>query len=131
MKIEIKKTIKRKIKLNKRKVKKLISQIIKEEGGKKVEEINITFVGKRYIQQLNLKYRNKNSPTNVISFPIKMNEKLLCDIYLCIDKIPTKMKKEKGIVFFIIHGVLHTLGYEHSVKMEEKENYYLSLWNSL
>jgi rRNA maturation RNase YbeY len=130
MKIEIKKTIKRKFKLNKTKVKKLISQIVKEEE-KKVKEINVTFVGKKYIQQLNFKYRNKNLPTNVIAFPIEIEKELLCDIYLCLDEMPRVMEKEEGAVFLIIHGVLHTLGYEHSEEMEKKGKYYLNLWNSL
>lgn len=86
-------------------------------------EISISFLltSNSEIKLLNQKYRNKNKPTNVLSFP--MNEKIenknyLGDVVISCEKIidesyEQNIKKYKYLSKMTIHGVLHLLGYKH------------------
>ncbi|WAI18416.1 MAG: rRNA maturation RNase YbeY [Buchnera aphidicola (Acyrthosiphon caraganae)] len=79
------------------------------------------------IKKLNFIYRNKNKPTNILSFPvnkfIKINHKLLGDLVLCkniIEKESLKYNKslESHWAHITIHGTLHLLGYDHQNSKE-------------
>jgi len=97
-----------------------IFKIIKFSSNK---EISISFLltSNSEIKLLNQKYRNKNKPTNVLSFP--MNEKIenknyLGDVVIACEKIidesyEQNIKKYKYLSKMTIHGVLHLLGYKH------------------
>ena len=86
-------------------------------------EVSISFLltSNSEIKLLNQRYRNKNKPTNVLSFP--MNEKFenknyLGDIVIACEKIidesyEQNIKKYKYLSKMTIHGVLHLLGYKH------------------
>jgi probable rRNA maturation factor len=86
-------------------------------------EISISFLltSNSEIKLLNQKYRNKNKPTNVLSFP--MNEKIenknyLGDVVIACEKIidesyEQNIKKYKYLSKMTIHGVLHLLGFKH------------------
>ena len=86
-------------------------------------EVSISFLltSNSEIKLLNQRYRNKNKPTNVLSFP--MNEKIenknyLGDVVISCEKIidessEQNMKKYKYLSKMTIHGVLHLLGYKH------------------
>ena len=86
-------------------------------------EVSISFLltSNSEIKLLNQKYRNKNKPTNVLSFP--MNEKIenknyLGDVVIACEKIidesyEQNIKKYKYLSKMTIHGVLHLLGYKH------------------
>ena len=82
------------------------------------------------IKKLNKKFRNKNKPTDILSFPfekkIKIKNKLyLGDIiisYNFMDKPKNqkiKLFKDKVIKTFI-HGFLHLLSFDH-VKLQDYE----------
>ena len=77
----------------------------------------------RNIKKLNKKFKNKNKPTDILSFPfntkiIKKNELYLGDIiisYNFMDKPKNQnfnLFKDKVIKTFI-HGFLHLLGFDH------------------
>ena len=92
----------------------------------------------RQIKQLNNKFRGKNCPTNVLSFPASLenyetkntltpgeanNFHELGDIAIAFDickkeATKSKVKFEHHVYHLIIHSVLHLLGFDH----EEEEN---------
>lgn len=84
--------------------------------------INISFVGDSEMLELNKKYKNKDYPTDVLSFNI--NEKLedgrmyLGDVVVNIEQA-SRQSSEYGndlkheIAELVEHGVLHLLGVHH------------------
>ena len=83
------------------------------------------------IKKLNKKFRNKNRPTDILSFPIKKKIRLkkndyLGDIIISFDfmnkpkKQSIKIFREKVIKTFI-HGFLHLLGFDHMKLREYKK----------
>mgnify|MGYP001322832060 FL=1 len=100
-----------------------VNQIFKIIKFSSNNEISISFLltSNSEIKLLNQRYRNKNKPTNVLSFP--MNEKIenknyLGDVVISCEKIidesfEQNIKKYKYLSKMTIHGVLHLLGYKH------------------
>lgn len=96
-------------------------------------EFNVIFVNNNKIKELNNTYRNINSETDVISFALEDYDKslyedrrILGDIYISLEKAEEQanvydhsLKRE--VLFLVIHGLLHLLGYDHMEKEEEIE----------
>ena len=105
-------------------------------------EISVTLTSDEQVRELNAKWRKKDKPTNVLSFPmadeldlsrarIADAELLLGDIILAHGVCETE-SREKAVTFqdhathLIVHGTLHLLGYDHQDErdaedMEERE----------
>ncbi|WP_428407169.1 rRNA maturation RNase YbeY [Hyphococcus sp.] len=72
---------------------------------------------------LNQRFRDKNNPTNVLSFPSGAEEGFLGDIALARETC-AREAAEKGIslhdhaAHLIIHGMLHLIGYDHETEEE-------------
>jgi probable rRNA maturation factor len=121
---------KKSLKINKKRLKLLATEVIKSESkGERDYEIGVTLVGNTYMRSLNKRYRNIDSPTDVLAFPIEIENKLLGDIYISIDKAYQQLQStetiETEISRLLIHGLLHLLGYEHSEQMFTKQEKYL------
>lgn len=105
-------------------LKKMVLQIAKREKIK-ASEVSITFVTLKKIQQLNKKYLKKNAPTDVLSFPMIDEKKLLGDIIIS-TKIARKQAKLIGhsfideVKFLTAHGMYHLLGYDHYTAKAKK-----------
>ena len=122
------------------KIKSLIKQIIPETELKEYLdhniEISILLTNDQEITELNQNYRNKNNPTNVLSFPaidfkkIKKNKNyltniqkqlgaiLLGDIILAYQTIHQESILQNKKFFhhlshLIVHSLLHLIGYDH------------------
>ena len=94
-------------------------------------EFNVIFVDIEKITQINKDYRNKDMPTDVISFAlednleIKLDHRVLGDIYICVEKAKSQAEEYghsllRELAFLMIHGLLHLLGYDHMTKEDEK-----------
>lgn len=92
-------------------IRRLIRKILKEEGYP-LNSLNIIFANDKYLKDLNKKFFNKNLPTNVISF----NMDDVSEIYVSLDQV----KKRVELYYYIIHGLLHIIGYDHQRKKEEE-----------
>ena len=83
--------------------------------------VNLSFISKKAIKELNSEFLKKGKPTNVLSFPstgLSFNDEILGDIAIC----PEIIKKEAAIQnkveqdhlsHLIIHSLLHLAGYDH------------------
>ncbi|HPS21352.1 MAG TPA: rRNA maturation RNase YbeY [Candidatus Paceibacterota bacterium] len=101
------------------------SNIKKDILGEKFE-LSIVFVTEKQSQEFNNRYRNKNNPTNILSFCLSKTEG---EILICPNIVKTQLKDfdrnlKEMIGFLVIHGMLHLKGMEHSDKMERAEKKY-------
>ena len=105
-------------------------------------ELSIRIVDKDEIQQLNASYRNKDKPTNVLSFPAELPEAvqipLLGDIIICAPIVEEEAREqqkstESHWAHMLIHGTLHLLGYDHidDTEAEIMEGVEIKLMQSL
>jgi len=105
-------------------------------------EISVTFVDDERIHELNKQFRNVDSSTDVLSFPLGENgvydvnpetgAKLLGDIVISLEHAVAQANAyehtlQREIAFLTVHSMLHLLGYDHvnggleRVRMREKE----------
>lgn len=98
-----------------------IAQAIEMEG-----EVSFLLTNDAAMQKLNKKYKSKDKPTNVLSFP--QNEKgLLGDIIISLETVQKEAQEQEKTFYdhfchMIVHGVLHLCGYDHEQsKKAQKE----------
>ena len=101
-------------------------------------EVSVTLCDNTYIKSLNHKFREKNAPTDVLSFPMYDEGELpkgtdadgttviLGDIVLSLERAEAQAAElghstEREIAFLCIHSTLHLLGYDHELSPEEEE----------
>ena len=91
-----------------------------------VQEISIFLTNNEKMRQLNLRFRKKNKPTDVLSFPINIVKKkigYLGDIAISYEIVNKRSKTSNFNYEFDkmwVHGYLHLLGYDHK-KIREFE----------
>ena len=93
---------------------------------KKSKNLTIFLTNNRKMKQLNKKFRNKNKPTDVLSFPFNDKNKKKKNIYLGDIAISYEIinRRSKTSNFFFefdkiwIHGYLHLLGHKHKKKKD-------------
>lgn len=99
------------------------------ESFKQAAELTIRIVDNQEIASLNSEYRNKQGPTNVLSFPADLPEEvelpLLGDIIISAPKVAeeaTQQQKplEAHWAHMVVHGTLHLIGYDH-IEPEEAD----------
>jgi len=88
------------------------------------KEINIILVSNEEIQNLNKTYRSIDNPTDVLTFPDDYLNNL-GDIFISLQMCESqayeyKHSFERELGFLVVHGLLHTLSYNH--KTIEDEN---------
>ena len=100
---------------------------------KKKQEFSILLTNNTKMKNLNLKFRKKNKPTDILSF--KSNNNIyIGDIAISYEIINKRSKLSNFFLEFDkmwIHGYLHLLGYNHKKiknfqKMNKKENLILN-----
>ncbi|WP_077338317.1 rRNA maturation RNase YbeY [Pseudocolwellia agarivorans] len=93
-------------------------------------ELTIRLVETKESQQLNHQYRQKDKPTNVLSFPFEVPEgidiNLLGDLIICADVVIKEAQEQNKKcddhwAHLVIHGCLHLLGYDHIKENEATE----------
>lgn len=100
--------------------------------------IQVVFCDDEYVLEINRKYLNHNTYTDIITFNYNDEyEGIGGDIFISLPRVKENAQ-QFGIQFdeelhrVIIHGILHLLGYDDqdntsTLEMRSKENYYLSL----
>ncbi len=113
-------------------LKKQAQKILK--GEKVTGHFNLIFCDNPYIHHLNLNFRKKNKPTDVLAF-IYPNEEIAGEVYISIEKAKTQAPDWGNSYYMelkrlVTHGFLHICGYDHIKAaerkiMESKEQHYL------
>lgn len=100
-------------------------------------ELSIVFVDNDRIQEINATYREKDQPTDVISFALEEEvdgeihvegvdlPRVLGDIIVSLPKALEQANThghsyERELGFLVVHGFLHLLGYDHMTAEDEK-----------
>lgn len=88
-------------------------------------EISLLITDDETIHQLNKEYRQKDRPTDVLSFPMD-DEVMLGDIVISLDTAKNQAQEreiglDREIAFLFIHGLLHLLGYDHETSVEDEK----------
>jgi len=81
-------------------------------------DIEVELLDDKHIAQLNEKFFSRPRPTNVISFPLDKASGHLGNVVVSVETVGPETRAlgytlEEGIVYYLIHGILHLLGYEH------------------
>lgn len=93
-------------------------------------ELTLRLVDEAESRELNSKYRGKDAPTNVLSFPAGLppgvDIPLLGDVVICAPLVHREAAEQNKPVqahwaHLVIHGVLHLLGYDHQEEREALE----------
>lgn len=114
-----------------------IKDIFKKEG-KKVGVLNFIFCSDNFLFDINKRYLNHNTYTDVITFDVSSEKTYInADIYISVDRVKENAKTfktsfQKELFRVMCHGVLHLIGYndkspDESILIREKEDFYLSL----
>ena len=81
-------------------------------------EVSVALVDEETIRELNLKYRGKDSPTDVLSFEIDgPYGEMVGEIVIC----PSVASSEMGLEELVVHGSLHLSGMDHGEDFEASE----------
>ncbi len=115
-------------------LKKVIETTLRHLDVKQDCEIGIACVDLDQSQQLNLEYRRKDKPTNVLSFPSEIPEEILPmlaarplgDLVICIPVVLQEAAEQQKVpvehfTHMLVHGTLHLLGYDHEVSDEDAD----------
>ena len=96
-------------------------------------ELSIIIVDNNEIKKISNKYRNKNKPTDVLSFSTdfkslkkQIGYNLLGDIFASYEKIESQAlennhSSKREWCYLFTHSLLHLLGFEHNTKLKEKK----------
>ena len=107
--------------------------VLREEQFEGDSEVSVSFVDNEEIRKLNKEFRNIDSATDVLSFPLGENgvydvnpdtgAKLLGDVVISMERAQEQAMEyghslEREVCYLTVHSMLHLLGYDH---MEPKE----------
>ena len=88
------------------------------------KELSVVFGSDRLLQELNRCYRHQDHPTNVLAFPQaptylgEPDAALLGDVIVSLavatrEADALQQSLEERVVYLLLHGLLHLLGYDH------------------
>lgn len=105
-------------------------------------ELSVRLVDEDESAELNEAYRNKQGPTNVLSFPfespVPLTPRLLGDLIICVPVVEREAQQQNKPLqahwaHMVIHGCLHLLGYDHieADEAEQMESLEINILQSL
>ena len=110
-------------------------KVVRTEGFK--GDLGLVFVDDAEIARINRRFLGKNSPTDVISFPLDdAFDSLAGEVVISAETARREAAARRTPIYrelalYVVHGILHLCGYddttpEKAEKMREREKYYLS-----
>lgn len=116
-----------------RALRRALGMTLEKEGRSDAVEISLSFVNAEEMQRLNRSYRNVDSVTDVLSFPLEEDPTRypkgaplpLGDIVICMDRVFEQAEayghsREREMLYLCVHSLLHLLGYDHETEEEKR-----------
>lgn len=109
-------------------VRKVCTAALKEQEFESDAEVNVTFVDDETIHKYNKQFRDVDSSTDVLSFPLGENGNYdtnpetgmlqLGDIVISLEHATVQAKEydhsfEREVGYLTVHSMMHLLGYDH------------------
>lgn len=120
--------------VNEEEIREYVQKVLEKEYESKAPiYMSLLFTGNDEIQVINREYRDKDQPTDVISFAYHETEDFdigpydtLGDIVISLERVVEQAKEynhsDKRELFYVLtHGILHLLGYDHIEEEDKKE----------
>jgi probable rRNA maturation factor len=83
-----------------------------------IGEVSVALVDAATIRDLNLKFRDKDRPTDVLSFEVDgLYGEMVGEVVIC----PPCASPEMGVEELVVHGALHLAGLDHGEDFESSE----------
>lgn len=122
------------------KVKQWIAEVIQRRG-KAVGNVNYLFCDDEYLLDVNQRYLNHDTFTDIITFDYVAGGLISGDILISIERVGENAEKfgvpfEHELHRVVIHGVLHLLGQgdksdAEAAEMRRQEEVALALWDDM
>ena len=120
--------------VNEEEIREYVQKVLEKEYESEARiYMSLLFTGNDEIQVINREYRDKDQPTDVISFAYHETEDFdigpydtLGDIVISLERVVEQAKEynhsDKRELFYVLtHGILHLLGYDHIEEEDKKE----------
>ena len=95
-------------------------------------QVTLRFVGRREGRSLNVRFRGKPHPTNVLAFVYDESPRIAGDLVLCAPVLREEARAQgkqlaDHCAHLVVHGMLHLQGYDHDTEraahaMEARES---------
>lgn len=109
-----------------------VSQTLTAIGFNQACDISIRLIDLAESHELNFYYRQKDKPTNVLSFASELpddiaqmlEQKPLGDLAICIPVVLQEAREqhktpEAHFAHMVVHGTLHLMGYDHEISEQD------------
>jgi probable rRNA maturation factor len=116
---------------NEKAIETAVGTVLEAENHSGNYEVSVSFVSNEEIRELNRNYRNVDSETDVLSFPMDDDDEfdgviILGDIVLSTQRIIEQANEfghslEREMIYLTVHSMLHLLGYDHMTTSEKEE----------
>ena len=117
---------------------KWIEKIVSSEGFTN-DEINYIFCDDEYLHEINVKYLDHDTLTDIITFDYTEEKVIQSDIYISVERVTDnakdfKVEFKQELLRVMAHGILHLCGYkdktdEDSKLMRQKEEEKMNLFS--
>lgn len=110
-------------------IRRAVGAALRYEGYERPVEVSVTLTDNEGIRELNREYRDKDSATDVLSFPMFDDagdeRDVLGDIVISLERAAAQAQEyghtlTREVAFLTVHSVLHLLGYDHETGPEDE-----------
>ena len=111
----------------------IIVETLHYEGYDDNYEVSLSFVDNEEIHELNKEFRGVDRATDVLSFPllidefdVEIEEESLGDIVISLERALEQSEEynhsfEREVCFLVCHSMFHLLGYDHDTEENTKD----------
>lgn len=94
--------------------------------GSRIEQLNFNFCSDADLLEINKKFLNHNTYTDIITFDYSEKQKIAGEIYISTDRVTENAEKfssaiEIELLRVLVHGVLHLCGFKDKSSVQKRQ----------